>query len=141
MNTGRILLTTENLVQKNGKRLLVQMIEEPLIFEKDGFPIIRVHEDYFEVKAIDFWNYRTFKYSEIKEFEYYNPNDKWWNILFFWGSWEAAFFADLEPSIFKVTKTNGGTYKYKCPYKVDKDLRKLIDLLEVKIRAELKRNN
>jgi len=117
------------------------MIEEPLTFEKEGCPIIRVHNSFFEVKAIDFWNYRSFEYSEVKEFEYYNPNDKWWNKIFILGTWEALFFEDLEPSIFKVTKTNGGTYKYKCPYKLDKDLKKIIALLKEKIQSERIRNN
>ena len=108
------------------------MIEDPLIFEKNGFPIIKVFEEYFEVKAIGFWDFRTFKYSEVKEFDYYNPNEKWWNIFFNLGGW-TTFFDHLEPSIFKIKKNNGSTYEYKCPNEKNKELMELIKLLKSKV--------
>lgn len=40
---------------------------KPIVFEKKGYPIIKIQADQFEIKAIDYWEFRRFSFSEIKE--------------------------------------------------------------------------
>ena len=40
------------------------------IFEERGYPIIKIYENYFEIKAIDYWEFRKFEYSNLKEMNY-----------------------------------------------------------------------
>lgn len=109
------------------------MEEEPLIFEEKGFPSIRVFNNHFEIKAIDYWEYRVFEYSEIKEIIHYNPNDKWWNKLYILTSLTAQIFSENDPWILKLIKNNGGNWTYKTSHKPNSDFRKILNLLKTKI--------
>lgn len=80
------------------------MQEKPLLFERKGFPSIRVFENYFEIKATDYWEYRAFNYSEIKNIIHYNPNEKWWNKLYILTSLTAQIFSKNDDWILKVIK-------------------------------------
>lgn len=109
------------------------MEEYPVIFDKKGFPSIKVFEDHFEIKATDFWEYRTFKYSETKDILHYNPNEKWWNQLYLMTSPIAQLFSKNDPWILKIIKTNKGDWTYKTSNKPDSDFRKIINALKAKI--------
>jgi hypothetical protein len=109
------------------------MEEYPVIFEKKGFPSIRIFDEHFEIKAIDFWEYRTFKYSETKDITHYNPNEKWWNKFYLMTSPLAQLLSQDDPWILKIIKTNGGDWTYKTSYKSDSDFIKTINLLKAKI--------
>lgn len=58
------------------------MENEALVLHEKGYPIIKLYEDYFEIKAIDYWNFRTFRYSDIQEIKHYYANDNWWTKLY-----------------------------------------------------------
>ncbi len=105
----------------------------PLIFEKKGFPSIKVFDNHFEVKAIDFWEYRIFNFSDVKKINHYNPNDKWWNRIYIRTSWIAQIFSKDDPWILKITKNNGGDWTYKTSHKPDSDFIKVVNLLKMKI--------
>lgn len=53
-------------------------MKEPIVFEAKGYPIIKVYKDYFEIKAIDYWEFRTFNYSEVKSIEIIDSRKKWY---------------------------------------------------------------
>ncbi len=91
-------------------------------FNKKGFPIIRFHDDYFEVKAIDYWEFRSFKYVEVTEIDYYHNKYKWWNnfsITYF-------AFSSNEPHKFKVKKENGADWIYDAPRKYSKEFAEVV---------------
>ena len=77
-------------------------------FNKKGFPIIKLRDDYFEIKAIDFWKFKTFKYSEILEIDYYQTNQKYWylNIL------QVFSYSRFESYKLKIFKKNGAVWTY-----------------------------
>lgn len=109
------------------------MEEQPLIFEKKGFPSIKLFDEHFEIKAINYWEFRVFKYSEIKEIIHYNPNDKWWNKLYILTSLTAQIFSENDPWTLKVIKNNGGDWTYKTSYESNSDFRKIINLIKTKL--------
>ncbi|SDF27787.1 hypothetical protein [Ulvibacter litoralis] len=109
------------------------MEEEPLIFEKKGFPSIKVFNEHFEIKAIDYWEFRTFNYSDIKEITHYNPNDKWWNKLYIMTSLTAQIFSKEDPWILKIIRINGGDWTYKTSYKSNSEFKKIINLIRLKL--------
>ncbi|PWL24225.1 MAG: hypothetical protein DCO96_14580 [Fluviicola sp. XM-24bin1] len=77
-------------------------------FNKSGFPVIRFREDYFEVKAMDYWEFRSFKYSEVVKIDYYHYRDRWW---FGMGVW-SFFMSTYDARTFKIVKENGVSWKY-----------------------------
>jgi len=110
------------------------MYENPLIFEQKGFPSIKVFDKHFEIKAIDYWEFRAFNYSDIKEITHYNPNDKWWNKFYISTSFIAQIFSKNDPWILKVIKINGGDWTYKTSHKPNSDFEKIINRIKIKLR-------
>jgi hypothetical protein len=49
------------------------MNEYPITFEAEGHPTIVVFEDMISIKAIDYSNFRDFKWSEIKSIKFHRP--------------------------------------------------------------------
>lgn len=101
-------------------------------FKKKGYPIIKVYKNYFEIKAIDFWEFRKFEYTDLKELKIVNPFNNWWYRLYVSISWEGRLFAHSDPITLKVIKNNNGSWDYKFPNKVQVDFRKII--LEINTR-------
>ena len=46
-------------------------MEDLIVFEAKGYPIIKVYNDYFEIKAIDYWEFRKFEFNYVKKNELY----------------------------------------------------------------------
>lgn len=88
-------------------------------FNKKGFPIIRLHEDHFEVKAIDYWEFRSFTYEEVVAIDYYNNKNKWWWPLVASSSIQVAYFSHYEKYRLKIVKENGGDWTYYAPHYYD----------------------
>ncbi|PZD76691.1 hypothetical protein [Mesonia sp. K7] len=114
------------------------MEEKPLLFKKKGFPTIRVFDKYFEIKAVDYWEFRVFEYAQVKDIIYYDPNKKWWNKLYILTSFTAQIFAKDDPWILKVIKANGGDWDYKISPISDPYFRKVIGIIKNKINKDLK---
>lgn len=109
------------------------MENEPLILDEKGYPIIKVYPDYFEIKAIDYWDYRTFNYSDISNINHYDPNDNLWTKIYISTSLSGQIFAKDDPWILKITKKNGGSWTYKTSPKPNSDFNKVIELLKTKL--------
>jgi len=103
-------------------------------FEEKGYPIIKVYKNSFEIKAIDFWDFRKFEYSDLKELKIVNPLDNWWCRLYVNTSWAGRMYAHTDPITLKVIKNNGGSWDYKFPNKVQIDFRKIILGINMKIK-------
>ena len=78
------------------------MENESLLLQEKGYPIIKLYEDRFEIKAIDYWNFRTFRYIDIQEIKHYDPNDNWWTKLYMLISFTAQIFSKNDPWILKI---------------------------------------
>ena len=93
-------------------------------FNKDGFPIIKLKDDCFEIKAVDYWEYRTFKYAEIVNINYYNDASKWW----FWPIL-STLTANYDPFKLKIIKENGADWIYNTQPKYNKEFNSIIQEL------------
>lgn len=51
-------------------------MNDPKVFNQETYPILKIYEDHFEIKAIDFWEFRQFEYSKVLSIECLNPNSK-----------------------------------------------------------------
>lgn len=99
-------------------------------FKKPGFPIIKLHEDSFEIKAIDFWEFRTFLYSEVIKIKLYKSDSS----LFF-GPISYLAIQEIEPFKLKIYKENGADWTYEAPAKEDPEFISFIN--EIKKRCRI----
>lgn len=104
------------------------------IFEKERFPIIKVYDTHFEIKATDHWRFRKFDFEKVDSLVYYNPENRWYNNTILVSFWH-RFFRNLEPSILKIKLKNGGDWKYNCPHKIDGELNKFLFYLNSEIQV------
>ena len=95
------------------KRLmLIKRIIQTNHFEKKGYPTIYLFENYFEIKSIDYYAFKKFKYSNLKELKLLNPMDNWWYKLFVYSSWEGIMFADTDKIKLKIFNKNKSSWDY-----------------------------
>lgn len=98
------------------------------VFHKTGFPIIRLSDAFFEVKAIDYWEFRRFDYSEVVKIDYWKEADK--------GNWAlfgsiAHIYAATDTFQLKIFKNNGGEWTYKTKSKTaDNEFEAIIEQLK-----------
>ena len=104
-------------------------------FNKKGFPIIKLRDDCFEIKAIDFWKFKTFKYSEILEIDYYQTNQKYWylNIL------QVFSYSRFESYKLKIFKKNGADWTYNTAKQHDNEFDDFIK--KIKYRCNLTKSD
>lgn len=108
-------------------------METPIyIFKEKGFPIVKVYGHYFEIKAIDYWEFRQFLFKEIKSIEYYNPNDVWYNKLYNSLSYFGLIFSKEDSWKLKIIKKNKGQWKYDIPGQFHSRLKEIIDYLALR---------
>ncbi|MDY8135463.1 hypothetical protein [Aquimarina sp. 2201CG5-10] len=112
------------------------MENDPLIFESKGYPSIKIYDDYFEIKAIDFSKFRKFNYSNIKKVKHYDPNNNWWTKIYILGSISGHIFADDDPWVLKIKKKNGGSWEYKTSQKTNSEFNQVIKLIKIKLNKE-----
>ena len=108
-------------------------MKEPIVFEENGYPIIKVYKDYFEIKAIDYWEFRTFNYSEVKSIEIIDSRKKWYfqlyQILFF----NARIFAKDEPVLLRITRKNDGFWDYSAKNEHNSNFNSILKELKKRI--------
>ncbi|MCB9187923.1 MAG: hypothetical protein H6599_01445 [Flavobacteriales bacterium] len=109
------------------------MKKDPKIFEVKSYPILKIYEEHFEIKALDHWEFRPFQYSSISSIECFNPNSKWYNKIMNYGHFN-RFFEDLEPSILRINLKNGGNWEYKCPFRISNDFRSFLGEISDKLK-------
>lgn len=83
-------------------------------FNQKKFPVLRLHENLFEVKDVDYWEFRQFKFSEVARIEYYDTANSWYG-------YGGGFLSLWAPYHLKITKSNGGDWWYEAPHKFNKD--------------------
>ena len=101
-------------------------------FRQKGYPTIRIHDTYFEIKAIDFSTFRSFNFNEIKEVKLIDYKKSWWYKLIYSPLIRAA--SKNDPINIKVTKRNGGDWKYLTSCKQNIDLQKVIIEINSRIK-------
>ena len=106
---GSLKFVFENLTQKLNTIEKVTKVET---FKKKGFPILNLYDTYFEIKAIDHWEFRRFNYSEIKEVTLVNPNSGMWALLYLSMNWYTRILSKNDPFKLIVLKKNGGDWEY-----------------------------
>lgn len=131
---SNLKLVFENLTNRLNS---IQLRPKVKIFENKGFPIIKMYKDYFEIKAIDYWDFRTFKYEELKEIELVNPKDKWWNQLDIATSWAGLVFSGNDPVKLKVIKKNNGEWEYQASSKFSFEFREVIMEINKRIKNSI----
>ncbi|OUS01079.1 hypothetical protein A9Q86_10070 [Flavobacteriales bacterium 33_180_T64] len=110
----------------SNRLISIQKTPKIEIIEKKGFPTIKLYENHFEIKAIDYWEFRGFKYSELKELKLVNPKNNWWYRLYIATSWAGRVFAGDDPIKLKVIKKNNGDWEYQTSSKYNLEFRKVI---------------
>ncbi|MFZ9956522.1 MAG: hypothetical protein ACO3E1_10420 [Flavobacteriales bacterium] len=99
-------------------------------FNKKGFPIIKLHDEHFEIKAIDYWEFRSFKYSEVNKIEFSNETEMAFHMPLL-----SIFLSRNEPHRLKFFKNNGADWEYLSSPKVDNEFVSIIN--EIKKRCGL----
>lgn len=102
-------------------------------FNEKGYPIIKIFENHFEIKAIDFWKFRSFNYNELKEVKVIDFKEKWWYRLYISTSLSAMFFSENDPIKLKVVKLNKGDWEYKSSCKYNLEFNQVINFINRKI--------
>lgn len=97
-------------------------------FHKKGFPVIKMNEESFEVKAVDFSKFRVFMYSEVESVKYTRSEGDLW----FWPILE-LISSKIDPYKFIVKKNNGGSWDYISPSKFDQDFDAIVSDIRSRI--------
>ena len=99
-------------------------MKEPINqFKQKSFPELKVYADYFEVKARDHWEFRTFKFSEVQKIRYYDPNNNWWTrIALLFSRHYMQFYTQKKYYYLKIYKNTGGYWNYITPEFVSLEL-------------------
>lgn len=102
-------------------------------FKKNGFPEILIKKTSFEIKAVDYWEFRSFSFDEVKTIEIINPQNIWYNKLYFVLSLTARIFAKDDPLILRVIKKNDGVWDYNFKNEYNSDFRSVIKCINQKL--------
>lgn len=108
-------------------------MKEPIVFEAKGYPIIKVYNDYFEIKAIDYWEFRKFEFNYVMKIELYKPFENISPITLSIYSIFKHLFEKHEPNKLIITLQNEGNWEYLSSNKYNEDFNKIIRLINSKI--------
>lgn len=101
------------------------MEESLYIFKEKGFPIIKIYNNYFEIKSIDYWEFRQFLFKDIKSIKYYDPNKVWYNKLYNSLSYSGLIFSKEDPWKLKIINKNNGVWEYQIPGQFHPELKEI----------------
>lgn len=101
-------------------------------YDKSDSPKIQLYDNSFLIKGIDNLSFRSFDFNDVKEVRYYDPNNNWWTkIYLILATLRNPIYLKAEKYRFlKIYKTNGGTWNYVMPYKVDLEFINILKLIE-----------
>lgn len=108
-------------------------MKEPIVFKVKGYPIIKVYDDYFEIKAIDYWEFRKFEFNKVKKIELYKPSEKISPITLSVISIFKHLFEKHDPNKLIITLQNDGNWDYLSSNKYNEDFNEIIRLIKSKI--------
>lgn len=106
-----------------------------IVFEEKGFPSVKIYETRFEIRAIDYWEFRSFKYAEIKELKYFCPNNNWFNRLYISMSIAGRMFSKNDQWILKIVKSDKDVWEYKTSSKPNTEFRKALKIINEKVEV------
>jgi len=110
-------------------------IEKPQIFKKKGYPIIKVYEDYFEIRAINFSEFRKFEYHNLKKIILKDPKKKWWNRLYISTSIFGQIFSKIDYIKLKVINKSKREWTYLTPNTQNSDFNRFTRMINHKIKT------
>jgi len=108
-------------------------LSEPIkIFERKGYPTIKLFDDNFQIKGKDNLSFRSFSFDDVDKVRYYDPNNNWWTkILMTLTKFNnPIYWRDDKYRYLKIYKKNGATWNYPMPYKIDLELIDILKLIE-----------
>lgn len=108
-------------------------MKEPIVFKTKGYPIIKVYNDYFEIKAIDYWEFRKFEFNKVKKIELYKPSEKISPFTLSVISIFQHLFEKHEPNKLIITLQNDGNWEYLSSNKYNENFNEIIRLLNSKV--------
>jgi hypothetical protein len=108
-------------------------MEDLIVFEAKGYPIIKVYNDYFEIKAIDYWEFRKFEFNNVKKIELHKPSENISPISLSIYSIFKYLFEKNEPNKLIITLQNEGNWEYLSSNKYNEDFNKTIRLINSKV--------
>ena len=106
---------------------------KPIHFKAKEYPEIIVEETHFKIKAIDYWEFRSFNFDEVVSVELINPQKRWYYQLYFIFSLMARIFANEEPLLLRITKKNGGVWDYQYKNEYNASFRTIVKEISKKI--------
>lgn len=101
-------------------------------FEQVGYPSIRIYDDRFEFKAVNFWEFRPYYYAELKSLSISHPRDSIWGEIRYGTS--GRIYTDYEdPSILKIVKRSGAKRTYRVHHSPSEEFLALIESINERI--------
>lgn len=107
-----------------------------MTFEEPGHPIIKILEDRISIKAIDYWEFRDFKFDNIKSIKLYRPYEN--SLLGFlfksnpvWGE-----YREKDDFVLRINLKDGEHWDYKTVYNFSPTFKNLVDNLQSKLANE-----
>ncbi|MGY6648312.1 hypothetical protein [Wenyingzhuangia sp. IMCC45574] len=122
----------ESLSEKLLKKTKLLNVE---IFEVKGYPSLKVYEEYFEIRAIDYSLSRKFKYYELKKIVIENIKEKWWYKLYIISSIPGMIYSKDDPIKLKIINKRNGIWEYKVSPKFNSEFRQFISVINHRIKA------
>ncbi len=115
------------------------MEDNPIIFEEQGHPSIKLFEDKISIKAIDYSGFRDFKFDKIKSIELYRPYEN--SIIGFLFSLQPGMrnFREKDDYVLRVKLKDGEHWDYNTTYRYSNAFKKLIE--DIQERLKTKDNN
>jgi hypothetical protein len=109
------------------------MGDNPIVFEEQGHPTIKVFEDRISIKSKDFSTFRDFKLDTIKWLKFYRPGDTSFFGLLFWSHPFWRKYLEKDDFILRVKLKDGNYWDYETTYKYNPSFKVLIENLQAKL--------
>lgn len=109
------------------------MIDNPIIFEQEGHPTIKLYEDKISIKAIDFSAFREFTFDKITKLEFYRPYDN--SILGFFYSLSPATrqYRKKDNYVLRVSLKDGEHWDYQTTSNFDQEFVDFVKMIHKKL--------
>lgn len=109
------------------------MNDNPIIFEEQGHPTIKLFEDKISIKAIDYWEFRDFRFDKIKSIELYRPYEN--SIIGFLFQLQPIMgkYREKDNYVLRVKLKDGEHWDYSTTYKYSSAFKKVIEDIKDKL--------
>ena len=109
------------------------MNENPIIFEEQGHPTIKVFDDKISIKAKDYSNYRDFKLDKIKSLEFYRPYENSLLGILYGLHPFLKKYRDKDDYVLRIKLKDGNYWDYETTYKYNPNFKTLIESLQSRL--------